>query len=93
MHEDFETVKVSATPNLSRRAYIPYIVPFDQTNRIRLAAVYSLLGREEDASAQAAEILRLNPKFSIKSIARWPIKNKEDLDLMMNALRKAGLPE
>jgi len=67
--------------------------PNDQTNRIRLAAVYSLLGREEDASAQAAEILRLNPKFSIKSIARWPIKNKEDLDLMMNALRKAGLPE
>ena len=67
--------------------------PNDQTNRIRLAAVYSLLGREEDASAQAAEILRLNPKFNIKSIARWPIKNKEDLDLMMNALRKAGLPE
>jgi hypothetical protein len=28
MHETFETVKVSATPNLSRRAYIPYIVPF-----------------------------------------------------------------
>jgi CAAX prenyl protease-like protein len=28
MHEDSETVKVSATPNLSRRAYIPYIVPF-----------------------------------------------------------------
>ena len=28
MHEAFETVKVSATPNLSRRAYIPYIVPF-----------------------------------------------------------------
>jgi adenylate cyclase len=65
----------------------------DLTNRIRLAAVYSLLGREEDARAEAAEILRLNPKFSTKSIERWPYKNKEDLDIMIDALRKAGLPE
>jgi tetratricopeptide (TPR) repeat protein len=34
----------------------------DITNHIRLAAVYSLLGRQEDASAEAEEILRLNPK-------------------------------
>jgi tetratricopeptide (TPR) repeat protein len=67
--------------------------PKDITNRIRFAAVYSLLGRKEDASAAVAEVLRLNPKFSIKSIARWPIKNQEDRDLLMSALRKAGLPE
>jgi hypothetical protein len=28
MHETHETVKVGATPNQSRRTYIPYIVPF-----------------------------------------------------------------
>jgi adenylate cyclase len=65
----------------------------DITNHIRLAAVYSLLGRKEDASAEAAEILRINPKFSIKSNVKWPIKNKEDMDFLMNALRKAGLPD
>jgi adenylate cyclase len=65
----------------------------DITNHIRLAAVYILLGREKDASAEAMEILKLNPKFSIKSIARWPFKNKADIDFMITALRKAGLPE
>jgi adenylate cyclase len=65
----------------------------DISNHIRLAAVYSLLGRKEDASAEAAEILRLNPKFSTKSIERWPYKNKADVDFIITALRKAGLPE
>jgi adenylate cyclase len=70
-----------------------YHNPKDMTARIRLATAYSLLGREEDASSEAAEILRQNPKFGIKRIAKWPIKNKTDMDLIMNALRKAGLPE
>ncbi|MDJ0817981.1 MAG: adenylate/guanylate cyclase domain-containing protein [Desulfobacterales bacterium] len=65
----------------------------DITNRLRLAAVYSLLGREEDARAEAAEVLRLNPKFSLKSIARWPYKNRADIDFMMTVLSNAGLPE
>ena len=70
-----------------------YHNPKDMTARIRLATAYSLLGREDDASTEAAEILRQNPKFSITRIAKWPIKNKADMDLIMNALRKAGLPE
>ena len=65
----------------------------DITNHIRLAAVYSLLGREEDARAEAAEILRLNPKFSVNSLAGWPYKNKADADFIIAALRKAGLSE
>ena len=65
----------------------------DITNHIRLAAVYSLLGREEDANAEADEILRLNQKFSTKSIKRWPYKNKADADFLIAALHKAGLPE
>jgi tetratricopeptide (TPR) repeat protein len=65
--------------------------PNDLTARIRLVAAYSLLGRKEDASAEAAELLRRNPEFSIEKIAKWPYKNKADLDFMMIALRKAGL--
>jgi adenylate cyclase len=65
--------------------------PNDLTARIRLVATYSLLGRKEDASAEAAELLRRNPEFSIEKIAKWPYKNKADLDFMMIALRKAGL--
>jgi len=67
--------------------------PNDITNRIRLAAVYSLLGREEDASAEVKEVLRLNPKYSIERLAKWPIKNKKDQELLKTALRKAGLPD
>ena len=32
---------------------------------IRLAATYSLMGREKEARAEAAEVLRINPKFSL----------------------------
>jgi len=61
--------------------------------RIRLTAAYSLLGRDEDASTEAEEILEQNPKFTLESIKKLPIKNKEDSDLILNALRKAGLPD
>jgi adenylate cyclase len=68
--------------------------PNDILAAIRLVAAYSLLGRKEDASAAAAEVLRLNPKFSITRIAKsWQFKNDSDRDLEMNALREAGLPE
>ena len=59
---------------------------------IRLAAVYSLLGREEEAHAEAAEVLRINPKFSLKHFSKTiPFKNQSDTDHLINALRKAGL--
>mgnify|MGYP001816789333 CR=1 FL=1 len=68
--------------------------PKDLTALIRLVAAYSLLGKSEDAKAAASEVLKLNPKFSIATIAkRWPYKNKADRDFEMDALRKAGLPE
>jgi tetratricopeptide (TPR) repeat protein len=65
--------------------------PKDLTARVRLVAAYSLLGRKEDASIEAAELLRRNPTFSIESIAKWPYKNEADRDLIVNALHKAGL--
>ncbi len=62
--------------------------------RISITAAYSLLGREEEASASASEVLRINPKFRIKTYAKsYEAKRKEDKDRYVNALRMAGLPE
>ena len=68
--------------------------PKDLTNLTRLAMVYSLMEQEEEARKIAAEILRLNPKFSVERVAKqWPYKYEKDRELGRNALRKAGLPE
>jgi adenylate cyclase len=67
-------------------------VPDDLLTRVKLAATYSLLGRETEARAEVAEVLRLNPKFSMEIIAKkWPYKNPDDLVFLTDALRKAGL--
>ena len=37
---------------------------------------------------------RINPKWSVEHIANTlPFKNKADLELVVNAQRKAGLPD
>ena len=62
--------------------------------RAFLAASYSSLERQADAAAQANEVLRINPKFSLKSYAKTlPYKNKADIDRYISVLRKAGLPD
>ena len=37
---------------------------------IDLTATYSMMGREKEARAEAAEVLRINPKFSLDSYAK-----------------------
>jgi adenylate cyclase len=57
-----------------------------------LAAVYSELGKEAEARAEAAEVLRINPKFSLEvHQQREPIKDPAMLERHIAALRKAGL--
>jgi len=59
---------------------------------IFLAAYYSSLGRDAEATASAKEVLRINPKFTIESYAKTlPYKDKADIDREVDALRKAGL--
>jgi adenylate cyclase len=59
---------------------------------MRLAATYSLLDREEEARAEALEVLELDPKFSVEYfIKAVPYKNQADKELLVNALRKVGL--
>jgi adenylate cyclase len=57
-----------------------------------LAACYSSLGRDAEASAEAKEVLRIDPKFSVESHAKiLPYKNKADIEKEVAAFRKAGL--
>ncbi len=60
---------------------------------VHLAATYSLMGREKEAHAEAAELLRINPKFSVDKYAKMspPHKDQSEIDKIANALRKAGL--
>jgi tetratricopeptide (TPR) repeat protein len=64
----------------------------DLEAHLALAAVYSELGKEAEARAEAAEVLRLNPSFSLEvHKQRAPIKDSAALERHLTALRKAGL--
>jgi TolB-like protein/class 3 adenylate cyclase/Tfp pilus assembly protein PilF len=59
---------------------------------LMLAVVYSELGQAAEARAEAAEVLRLNPQFSLEvHRQRMPIKDPAVLERHLAALRKAGL--
>jgi adenylate cyclase len=68
--------------------------PNDLLARIMMTVVYSLSGRDEEARAEAAEVLRIQPKFTVKGFEkRLTYKRKEDGEKFLNALRKAGIPD
>ena len=51
-----------------------------------------MCGREEEARKMTAGVLRINPKFTTKYLAKiLPYKNQSDTDRYIEALRKAGL--
>ena len=59
-----------------------------------LAPAYVLSGQEKKAQGAADKLSELNPKFSIVTYEKGsPLRKKEDLDKIVVAMRKAGLPE
>lgn len=61
---------------------------------ITLASCHSLLNQIDLARQDVTEILRIDPQYSIGQFAlTMPYKDKEELELYLEALRKAGLPE
>jgi adenylate cyclase len=66
--------------------------PGDPYARLVSAGVYIWQGREKEAQAEVAEILRKNPKYSLKR-GVWPrfYKNKDTANRWTEALQKAGL--
>jgi len=70
---------------LAPKSYIPHTW---------LALNYILLGREEEARASAEKALELAPFLSVSLQAKTqPYKNQADLELILDAMRKAGFPE
>ena len=67
--------------------------PDDLNSHVIMAAVYGSCGREAEARKEAAEVLRINPKFTVESYAAiLPYKNPSDRDRTAQGLRKAGMP-
>jgi len=57
-----------------------------------LTAIYSLSGQETEALSAAENVLRIEPRFSLEYFAEMlPYKNKTDTELVIDALRSAGL--
>jgi adenylate cyclase len=66
--------------------------PNNLITHIVLAATYSYAGREEEARAEAAEILRIDHKFSLEHLAKTrPHRNQANTARFIESLRKAGL--
>jgi adenylate cyclase len=64
--------------------------------RLLLAAAYAQLGQLEEARAETAEVLRIDPSFTVAKSRQtflyfW--KNPEDAEHIIDGLRKADLPE
>ena len=60
--------------------------------RLFMALTYSLSGRDEEAQIEAAEVLRIYPKFSLKKFAKTCAhKDKMECERVVSALRRAGL--
>jgi TolB-like protein/class 3 adenylate cyclase/Flp pilus assembly protein TadD len=67
--------------------------PNDLFAHLTAAAAYSQAGRESEAIAEVAEVLRINPRYSLKNMMSLPYKNEADKEVIVTTLRKAGLPE
>ena len=69
--------------------------PNFRSGYVGLAATYAQLGQHEKAGAVVAEVMRMEPSFTISGIVRPTVvfKDLEDDRHYFDGLRKAGLPE
>ena len=59
---------------------------------LNLAGTYAMMDREKEARAEAAEVLRIDPTFSVESFAkRSAYKDQKTIDRITSAYVKAGL--
>jgi adenylate cyclase len=66
--------------------------PNSQLSRHILVSTYGLAGREEEARAQAKELLKIHPEFCLQRHPGY-YKDPAVQERIRNALLKAGLPE
>ena len=68
--------------------------PDNLFSHLQLAITYELMGQEKAARAAAAEVVRIDPTFSLKRYEKiTPFKNRKVLKLYLDAAKKAGLSE
>jgi adenylate cyclase len=68
--------------------------PNTRLGHLCLAAAYAQLGKANEARAEAAEVLRIDPNWTIsKGALLLPFKRSEDAEHFFDSLRKAGLPD
>lgn len=69
--------------------------PNFRAGRAWLAAAYAQLGRLEEARAEADEVLRIEPNYTIQGTQRQLSVYKDPMDVehFLDGLRKAGLPK
>jgi tetratricopeptide (TPR) repeat protein len=61
-------------------------------SRLNLIATYVMSGKEEAARAEAVEVLRQSPNFSVaRFLKNFPYKDQKILDGLKECLLKAGL--
>jgi adenylate cyclase len=66
--------------------------PKSQLPHLAVASACILAGREEEARTVAAEVLKINPQFSLERYGKTlPFRDRSFVDRTINALRKAGL--
>jgi class 3 adenylate cyclase len=84
------------------KSYMEVISGFIQQHRGHLVATggdsvlatYIQMGQEREARAEAAEVLRINPKFTLDNYAKgvaFSFPDQLDLDDYIDSLHKAGL--
>jgi adenylate cyclase len=67
--------------------------PGTDSSRMLLASCYGHLGRVDEARAAWAEMLKVNPEFSLEQRASvLPYKDARDFQRIAEGLAKAGLP-
>ena len=66
--------------------------PNNLAAHVLLAVIYSELGQQEEARAEAAEVLRISPNFSLEGLRqRLFYKDPAEEEHVLAGLRKAGL--
>jgi adenylate cyclase len=65
--------------------------PRDIVSYIVLTSTYSMAGREKEARVAAAEVLKINPKFSLESYAKiQPYKDPATKKRLIDSLLRVG---
>jgi adenylate cyclase len=68
--------------------------PDNYGNHLYLAIIYALLDRQQEADVAVKKVLETMPSYSLERVSKTsPFKNKADLKLIIDAMRKAGFPE